>query len=120
MKSLRMRIIAMSVFFGLIILAAWIGWVTRPDPVPENESERRAKLMELVIVSRKTTSDKNYFARKIALVRMVRQLNQLSNYPNEEYKAELGESGVTLSVTPNDAKRGVKQVLFSRKEWLGF
>ena len=115
-----MRIIAMSVFFGLIILAAWIGWVTRPDPVPENENERKAKLMELVMVSQKTTSDKNYFTRKIAMVRMIRQLNQLSNYPNEEYKAEVGESGVTLSVTPNVAKRGVKQVLFSRKEWLGF
>ena len=115
-----MRIIAMSVFFGLIMLAAWIGWVTRPAPVPENENERKAKLMELVMVSQKTTSDKNYFTRKIAMVRMIRQLNQLSNYPNEEYEAEVGESGVTLSVTPHDAKRGVKQVLFSRKEWLGF
>jgi len=118
-NSLKIRI-AMSVFTGLLLLAGWIGWVTRPDPVPENENERSAKLVELMTVAQEANSSTNYFTRKIALVRMVRQLDQLSTDPNEQFKAELGESGVTVSLTPNAVKPGVKQQLFSRKEWLGF
>ena len=71
-------------------------------------------------VAQEANSSTNYFTRKIALVRMVRQLDQLSTDPNEQFKAELGESGVTVTLTPNVEKAGVKQQLFSRKEWLGF
>ena len=89
-----------------MILAVWIWWLVHPAPIPKGGDWGPA-FMEVVELAEEAGPHKNYFTRKIALLRMHLRVNQLSDYPESE-----------LMVDP--IKQDVENQLFSRKEWLEF
>ena len=104
MNSPRIRK-ASFVVIGLIILMGWICWLVRVDPVPKERAS--VVLGELIEAAKETTTEKNYFTRKLVLVRSYRLCNRLAAHQEFESIAD-------------SARQDFEKTLFSRKEWLGF